>query len=115
MKRLNNSEISTEKILGWKDKDNNEYYADKQYKLQHDINLYAIVDETSKNGNWKRTVIIIASIVLLCIFALLTFRYIRRKNIVNVIEDVPKTKEIEANAPKTEEIDSNDINAINKV
>ena len=112
---LNNSEISTEKILGWKDKDNNEYYADKQYKLQHDINLYAIVDETSKSGNWKTTIIIIASIVLLCIFALLTFRYIRRKNIVNVIEDVPKTKEIEANAPKTEEIDSNDINAINKV
>ena len=111
---LNNSEISTEKILGWKDKDNNEYYADKQYKLQHDIDLYAIVDDSSKSGNWKTTVII-ALIVLLCIFAFLTYRYIRRKNIVNVIEDLPKNKEKDANDSKTKEIDANDINTINKV
>ena len=99
---LDNSEFpSNKKILGWKDKNNNEYYYDKKYLIQKDIDLYAILEETSEeNGNSSKTliiIIIVVSILLLCIIAFLIYRYIKRKMNVNTIENIPRNDEMETN------------------
>jgi hypothetical protein len=99
---LNNSEFpSNKKILGWKDKNNNEYYYDKKYLIQKDIDLYAILEETlEENGNSSKTliiIIIVVSVLLLCIIAFLIYRYIKRKMNVNTIEKNPKNDDMETN------------------
>ena len=97
----NISEFSYLNISYWKDVKNNNtiYYYDQEYYIQHDIDLHAVYEnhdsnseksETSENGsNTVLIIIIIVAILFFLIAAILTFRYIKRKNIANNAENEP--------------------------
>ena len=93
---LNNNEFQNKHILGWRDKNNNEYYSNKEYNIQKDIDLYAILEE---KNTIVIIIIIIVAILLLCIGTVLVFRYIRRKNNLeklNKIEEIFKNDKSES-------------------
>ena len=99
----NVSEISDQKILGWKDKNNNVYNSSKECYMEHDIDLHAIIEGNSKDTEKEEEesnstfialiVIIIISVFIIIVFLL--YRYFRRKNIKNTIEEKPKKNSIQ--------------------
>ena len=106
----NISEFSDKKILYWKDNYNNRYNSSEEYYMQHDINLYAIIEDNKDNTSPKKSseseksnsaviaIIVIIIIVVVIIAALLIYRYFRRKNYTNKIEEKsPKKNNVEQN------------------
>jgi hypothetical protein len=76
------------KILNWIDEKNDvEYYYDKEYVLRGDIELYAVLERNSA----LIFIIIAIAILLFLIAAFLTYRWIKRKNLTNKIEEIPNS------------------------
>ena len=79
---LDNSEFSKKKILYWKDeKSNIEYNYGKNYYINHDIDLYAVFEESENKSNTLLIIIIIIAFLFLLITAFFICRYIKRKNL----------------------------------
>ena len=76
------------KILNWIDEKNKvEYYYDEEYVLRGDIELYAVLER----NNTLIFFIIAIAILLFLIAAFLTYRWIKRKNLTNKIEEIPNS------------------------
>ena len=91
---LDKSKFSGAKITHWIDEKNNaEYYYDNEYILKGDIILYAVLER----NNILIIIIVSIAILFFLIAVFITFRYIKKKNINNKIEEVPANSPI---APK---------------
>ena len=76
------------KISNWIDEKNNvEYYYDEEYVIRGDIELYAVLER----NNALIFIIVAIAILLFLIAAFLTYKWIRRKNINNKIEEMPNS------------------------
>ena len=106
---LNQSNFPNDKILNWKDKSSGFIYeSDKEYKIEGDIDLQAILDTNKKteeeegnSSNKSNKVILIVAICIITVFILSMIAYLIRRYF-----KIKKCKEVDSKVFETKKTDN---------
>ena len=106
---LNQSNFPNDKILNWKDKSSGFIYeSDKEYKIEGDIDLQAILDTNKKteeeegnSSNKSNKVILIVAICIITVFILSMIAYLIRRYF-----KIKKWKEVDSKVFETKKTDN---------
>ena len=114
---LNQSNFPNNKILNWKDKSSGFIYeSDKEYKIEGDIDLLAVLDSNKKtkeeggesnSNNKSNKVILIVAICIIAVFILLVIAFLIRRHF-----KIKKWKEVDSKVFETKKADNTKQNYI---
>lgn len=111
---LNKTNFPHNKILNWKDKSSGFIYeSDKEYKIEGDIDLLAVLDsnkKTEEEGNSRNKsnkVILIVAICIIAVFILLVLAFLIRRHF-----KIKKWKEVDSKVFETKKADNTKQNYI---